>query len=181
MHDNPLSFWPIYPGSLRKLFIRAFTAGLHDPDARVMENEWRKEMCALRDAIFLCPQCGAENFFDLELLRQKKGLEPCWGCRSQLRNPPRLRMGSAYGSQLVMLSPGAQLFAHHLEGDTYNFESPLAEVVTKPLGLKNLSPVRWTSRTQNGSTIEVKPNEVLPLAVDCHIHFGKTEAEVRVN
>ena len=77
VHDNPLSFWPIYPGSLRKLFVRAFTAGLHDPEARVMENEWRKEMCALRDAIFHCPQCGAENFFDLDLLRQKKALDPC--------------------------------------------------------------------------------------------------------
>ena len=69
-----MSFWPIYPGSLRKLFTRAFTVGLHDPDARVMENEWRKEMCALRDSIFNCPHCGVENFFDLEALRLKKTL-----------------------------------------------------------------------------------------------------------
>ena len=102
MHDNPLSFWPIYPGSLRKLFIRAFTAGLRDPDARVMENEWRKEMCALRDAIFHCPHCGAENFFDVEKLRQRRALDPCWGCQSLLSNPPRMRMGPAYGSQLVI-------------------------------------------------------------------------------
>jgi eukaryotic-like serine/threonine-protein kinase len=181
VHDNPLSFWPIYPGSLRKLFIRAFTAGLHDPDARVMENEWRKEMCALRDAIFHCPQCGAENFFDLDLLRQKKALDPCWGCQSLPRNPPRMRMGPAYGSQLVMLSLGTQLFAHHLEGDTYNFSTPLAEVVSHPLGLKNLSPQQWTARAQDGSVLEVQWNEVLPLVADCHIHFGKTEAEVRVS
>jgi hypothetical protein len=146
-----------------------------------MENEWRKEMCALRDAIFLCPQCGAENFFDLELLRQKKALEPCWGCGSVLSTPPRMRMGAAYGSQLVMLSPGAQLFAHHLEGDTYNFESALAEVIAHPLGLKNLSPRTWISRNQNGSVTEVKPNEVLPLVAGCQIHFGKTEAEVRIS
>jgi eukaryotic-like serine/threonine-protein kinase len=180
VHDCPLSYWPIYPGSLRKLFIRAFTAGLHDPDARVMENEWRKEMCALRDAIFLCPQCGAENFFDLELLRQKKSLNPCWGCQSMLVTPPRMRMGAAYGSHLVMLSPGAQLFAHHLEGDAYNFGSALAEVVAGPLGLRNLSSGTWTSRGQNGSTQQVKFNEVLSLASDCQIHFGKSEAEVRV-
>jgi eukaryotic-like serine/threonine-protein kinase len=180
VHDCPLSYWPIYPGSLRKLFIHAFTAGLQDPDARVMENEWRKEMCALRDAIFLCPRCGAENFFDLELLRQKKSLNPCWGCQSMLGTPPRMRMGAAYGSQLVVLSPGAQLFAHHLEGDAYNFASPLAEVVGGPLGLRNLSSGTWTSRSQNGSTQQVRFNEVLPLDSECQIHFGKAEAEVRV-
>jgi eukaryotic-like serine/threonine-protein kinase len=181
VHDNPLGFWPIYPGSLRKLFTRAFTVGLYDPDARVMENEWRKEMCTLRDAIFYCPSCGAENFFDLELARQKKAPGACRGCRSALSNPPRMRLGAAHGSQIVTLRRGAQLFAHHLEGDTYNFENPLAEVVSDPLGLQNLSPRKWTSRSQNGSVTEVKTSEVLPLPADCDINFGKTEGQVRLS
>jgi hypothetical protein len=29
--------------------------------------------------------------------------------------------------------------------------------------------------------MEVKFNEVLPLTADCHIHFGKTEADVRIS
>ena len=62
IHDNPMSFWPIYPGSLRKLFTRAFTVGLHDPDARMMENEWRKEMSALRDSIFIVRTAGRRTF-----------------------------------------------------------------------------------------------------------------------
>jgi serine/threonine protein kinase len=181
VHDNPLSFWPIYPNSLRKLFIRAFTAGLKDPEARVMENEWRKEMCALRDSIFNCPQCGAENFFDLEAMRQTKALPPCWGCQSVLANPPRMRLGAAFDAQLVMLSSGAQLFAHHLEADTYNFERPLAQVIAQPLGLKNLSPVKWTCRQADGSVTEVDCDEVLPLDRDCRISFGKVEAEVRLH
>jgi DNA-binding helix-hairpin-helix protein with protein kinase domain len=180
VHDNPLSFWPTYPDSLRKLFTRAFTVGLYDPDARVTENEWRKEMCALRDAIFYCPSCGAENFFDLELARQKKALGPCRGCHLALGNPPRMRLRAANGSRLVTLCRGARLFAHHLEGDLYNFENPLAEVVTDPLGLKNLSSGKWTSRGQNGSATEVKANEVLPLPADCRINFGKTVGEVRI-
>jgi serine/threonine protein kinase len=180
VHDNPLSFWPTYPDSLRKLFTRAFTVGLYDPDARVTENEWRKEMCALRDAIFYCPSCGAENFFDLELARQKKALGPCRGCHLALGNPPRMRLRAANGSRLVTLCRGARLFAHHLEGDLYNFENPLAEVVTDPLGLKNLSSGKWISRGQNGSATEVKANEVLPLPADCRINFGKTVGEVRI-
>ena len=133
-----------------------------------MENEWRKEMCALRDAIFHCPHCGAENFFDLELLRQKKTLDPCWGCRSALGNPPRMRVGAAYGSQLVMLSPGAQLFAHHLEGDTYNFGESAGRGRRRPAGAEEISLREpWTSRSQNGSMTEVNANEVLPLTADC--------------
>ena len=89
-------------------------------------------------------------------------------------------MGAAYGSHLVMLNPGVQLFAHHLEGDAYNFGRPLAEVVAVPFGLRNLSSQTWTSRSQNGSIQEVKCNEVLALTSDCQIHFGKSEAEVRV-
>ena len=106
--------------------------------------------------------------------------DPCWGCSAALVIPPRMRVGAAQGAQLVMLSPGAQLFVHHLEGDTYNFGAPLAEVIPNPLGLKNLSSHKWTSRTANGAVTYVNPNEVLRLVSDCHIHFGKTEAEVRL-
>jgi hypothetical protein len=56
----------------------------------------------------------------------------------------------------------------------------LAEVVPNPLGLKNLSLRKWTSRTQNGAVTEVNANEVLRLVSDCHINFGRTEAEVRL-
>jgi hypothetical protein len=92
-----------------------------------------------------------------------------------------MRMSPAHGSHLVMLSQGAQLFPHHLEGDTYNFSVPLAEVISKPLGLRNLSSDRWSVQTRNGSAMEVKGNEVLPLTADCHVHFGKTEADIRIS
>ncbi|HEX3941452.1 MAG TPA: hypothetical protein VHX11_08220 [Acidobacteriaceae bacterium] len=179
-HDPLLNFWPIYPASLRKLFMRAFTAGLGDPDGRVMENEWRKEMCAMRDSIFYCPCCTAENFFDLDLARQKKPMNPCWGCNTVLTNPPRMRLGGAYDAHFVVLSPGTELFPHHLEGDTYNFSAPLAQVVANPLGLRNLSASQWTSRTADGTLAEVLPGQVLSLASDCRVNFGRAQAEVRV-
>jgi hypothetical protein len=92
-----------------------------------------------------------------------------------------MRLGAAFDAQLVMLSSGAQLFAHHLEADTYNFERPLAQVIAQPLGLKNLSPVKWTCRQADGSVTEVDCDEVLPLDRDCRISFGKVEAEVRLH
>lgn len=180
IHDPLLNFWPIYPASLRRLFTRGFTAGLTDPDMRVMENEWRKEMCSLRDSIFHCTHCTAENFYDLELARQKKPMPPCWGCGGMLPSPPRMRIGGELDAQLVVLSQGAQLFPHHLEGDTYNFSRPLAEVTAQPFGLRNLSTRNWSSRGAGGQLVETGVNQILPLTGECRIRFGRTEAAVRI-
>lgn len=179
-HDPLLSFWPIYPTSLRRLFTRAFTDGLMDPDARIMENEWRKEMGAIRDAIFYCERCTAENFFDIERARQKLPVNPCWGCGRALEAPPRMRLGGEHDPFLVVLSRGAQLFPHHLERDTYNFGRALAEVTANPFGLRNLSAASWVCRAQDNSITVVRSDEVLPLRSDCHISFGRIEAQVRL-
>ena len=45
VHEIAINFWPIYPKSLHDLFTQVFTRGLRDPEARVMDNDWRKEMC----------------------------------------------------------------------------------------------------------------------------------------
>jgi len=182
LHDVILNFWPIYPQSLRDLFTRSFTVGLSDPDERVMENEWRKEMCRLRDAIFYCPQCTAENFMDIDLLRRKTNLNPCWSCGKQVSAPPRIRIAAPHhDSCLLALSSGIRLFPHHLEGETYNFSAPLAEVTGPPLGLKNLSARRWTSRDPEASaSVEVPPGSILALRNGLRISFGQTEGEVRL-
>jgi DNA-binding helix-hairpin-helix protein with protein kinase domain len=179
-HDPLLSFWPIYPTSLRRLFTRAFTDALMDPDARVMENEWRKEMCAIRDAIFYCERCTAENFYDLERARQKKPMNPCWGCGRTLETPPRMRLEDGHDQPLVVLSRGMQLFPHHLERDAYNFSRALGEVSANPYGLLNLSSANWVCRGPDNSITVVRKDEVFPLRTDCHISFGRIEAQVRL-
>ncbi len=180
LHDAVLNFWPIYPESLRNLFTTGFTHGLHDPDRRVMDNDWRKEMLRLRDSIFPCANCGAELFFDLDRLRGKRELAPCWACERVPELPPRMRIGSATNLGLVMLNPGTRLFPHHLEGDSYNFFEGLAEVTGNPLGLKNLSRQTWTVRRPGDELAPVSPGSILQLRGSCTVHFGKTEAEIRI-
>lgn len=179
-HGNLLSFWEIYPASFQKLFTRAFTVGLFDPDARIMENEWRKEMCVLRDSIFECPHCTAELFFDIEHVKQKIDPDPCWGCGAQLPYPPRLRIGDANDASIVVLNKNAELFAHHMERDTYNFSTPLARVVSNPLGLINLSKQKWTSYAASGTVSETDVNQTLSLPANCHINFGRISGEVKL-
>jgi DNA-binding helix-hairpin-helix protein with protein kinase domain len=181
VHDAILNFWPIYPESLQALFMRSFTAGLGDPDARVMENEWRKEMCCLADSVFLCANCHAENFYDAERMRRKAGIVPCWSCQKPIPLPARMRVCSPHHPVLVVLSPGVQVFPHHLDGSSYDFSAPAAEVVAPPLALRNMSSHSWTTRLAgNSSLIETRPGQTLVLATNCRINFGKAEGEVKV-
>jgi hypothetical protein len=139
-------------------------------------------MCRLRDAIFYCPQCTAENFMDIDLLRRKTSLNPCWSCGKQLSPPPRMRVSAPHhDSWLVALSSGVWLFPHHLEGETYNFSAALAEVTGHPLGLKNLSGRKWTARyPEDSGLVEVAPGGILPLRNGVRIQFGNAEGEVRL-
>lgn len=180
VQDVMLNFWPIYPESFRRLFQRSFTVGLRDPDCRVMENEWRKEMCGLRDSIFYCPKCKAENFFDIDRVKRKMVSDPCWSCGQALEFPSRMRISGSHGVSLVVLSEGARLYPHHLEGDAYNFSTTIAEITEKPLSLRNESRNKWMARTPDGASVEVVPGERFPLNEGCRIHFGRAEAEIKL-
>lgn len=181
--DNALIFWPIYPTFLRNLFIESFTTGLKDPvNGRVRENSWRRGMSRLRDSIFHCGNCGAENFFDIDMVRQGGGASgSCWSCKSPLQLPPRIRIGGT----VVMLNPDSQLFPHHMENSgTVEFSNPFAEVTRHPtdpsrLGLKNLSAEPW-SATIDGTVREVPPARSVAVTNGTTIHFGKINGEVRV-
>jgi serine/threonine protein kinase len=182
-HDNALQFWPIYPESLRKLFIKAFTDGLKDPiHGRVREGEWRSAMVRLRDSIIYCGQCAAENFYDGAILRAQAGKLPvCWNCKKDVQLPYRIKLGS----KVVMLNRDTELFPHHLDEILmYDFSRALASVSRHPTdpniwGLKNLSNEKWVSTNKDGVVSEVEPGRSVRLDVGLRIQFGKTEGEVR--
>lgn len=192
LHDVMVNFWQIYPQSLRDLFVRSFTTGLNDPDGRVMENEWRRDMCRMRDGIFHCPKCSAENFFDIASIRHKKDLSPCWSCYAPQSIPARIRLmrtsnaGGGNEPNLVVLAPSVKFFAHHLEGDDYNFSSPLATVeaagsaTAQTFGLRNQSNRSWTSRSATGELSQIPPGSAFPLQNGSRIHFGSCEGDVRM-
>jgi eukaryotic-like serine/threonine-protein kinase len=175
-HGNALAYWPLYPQFLRDLFIRSFTSGLHDPvNGRVQEGEWRSAMCRLRDAVFPCPHCGGENFYD-PVQAATGALAACWACGQVPPFPARLRLGS----DVVMLNRGSRLFVHHLEGrSTYDFSRPMAEVTDEPRMLRNLSTRKWVARTADRHIYEVAPGQQIALVSGLSIDFGKIEAQIR--
>lgn len=183
-HDNALTFWPLYPQSLRDLLTKAFTDGIRDPrNGRVRESEWRAAMVRLRDSIVYCALCGAENFYDADVLRASRGKpSSCWSCKKEIRLPPRIRMEK----NIVMLNHDTQLFPHHIDDQKmYDFSQPVAAVTQHPKdpsiwGLKNLSNEKWVTTTADGAIKDVEPGRSARLAVGARINFGKTEGEIRL-
>lgn len=183
LHDNAITYWNIYPQFLKNLFIRAFTAGIHDPHERVRESEWRATLAQLRDAILYCGHCGQENFYDGEALKAAGGqVGVCWSCHRPLMLPFRLRLGR----NVVMLNHDTQLFPHHLDPQRrYDFSPPLAAVQQHPQnptlwGLKNLSPVKWVITTADGMIRDVESGRSASLAAGVKVNFGSVEGEIRI-
>ncbi len=181
-HDNALTFWPLYPVFIRDLFTKAFTIGLHDPQMRIRESEWRAAMARMRDAIIYCPKCGAENFYSAERLKATGNPGECWACKAPLVLPPRIRIEDA----IVMLNWDTKLYPHHVDTDRlYDFSHPVAEVNQHPTdpsiwGLRNLSKEKWVITTDDGAILDVEPGRNVRLAVGTKINFGKKEGEIRV-
>src|SRR5690242_2109923 len=91
--DRALTWWPIYPEQCRRVFIRAFTAGLQDAslNGRVTEGTWRRVLLGLHDCVCACPACGAALFYDPEQAGQC-----CWSCSAPLPVPSRSSSRGAF-------------------------------------------------------------------------------------
>lgn len=186
-HDNAIAFWAIYPAFLRNLFTRAFTDGIHDPQKRVREGEWRSTLIQLRDALLYCPHCQAENFYDVDKLRSTRQPPLCWACQQTIQLPPRLRLQHTGEMQIIMLNHDTKLYPYHLDSSqefTVN-ATPVATVTPHPTnpqiwGLQNLSPNKWVATTSEGNVRDVPPGRSVTLASGTRLQFGASEGEIRM-
>lgn len=179
--DNALILWPIYPSFLQKLFIRAFTDGIRDPqNGRIQETEWRLAFIQLRDFIMYCGNCAAENYYDPEKIKQGNEII-CWSCKKVVQIPYRIRLSD----NIIMLNHDTKLYPHHVDPQRrFNFEQAIAEVVQHPRnknlwGIKNLSSDKWVVRLNDASLKDVEFGESVSLSPGIKIHFGKLQGEIR--
>lgn len=183
VQQNAIEYWKVYPLALKRLFEQHFTVGLHRPGRRVREPQWKQAFADLYDAVFPCPSCRAENFYDREAM-SGGGLGQCWACGDALGSPPRLRLG---GKRVVALSPDTVLHPHHLteSPSDYDFERSTATVSPKPSqpsvwGLSNESDERWVCTLSDGRRMDIEPGQTVGLSEGLRIQLGQVEAEVRV-
>ncbi len=181
IHNNATLFWNFYPDYVRDTFMRAFTEGLIDPAARVRESEWRTVFTRMRDQIFYCHKCGAENFLTSEGdLPSPLAEQACWFCHETTIPPMRLRLGS----HSIVLNQDTLLYPHHLDVNRRNdYSEVLAEMVPHPTradiwGLRNVSTQAWTSFPAAGAPIEVPPGKSISLVPGLRVRFGNIEGVV---
>lgn len=178
IHDNVIAFEHHYPAPIREAFLRSFTTGLHYPDTRVKESEWRKVFRRAIDGILPCLACHADSFYDQELLKAQGALI-CWSCQGKLTLPPRIRIGD----DLVMLNRDTRLHGYHV-GAVGDEAGPIAEVAANPanpalFGLRNLTSESWTLTRPDGTNVPVPPGRAAPLVSGNRLNFGPVTAEIR--
>jgi DNA-binding helix-hairpin-helix protein with protein kinase domain len=173
-HRPPLVLWPMYPSFIRHRFVEAFTRGLKDPEARVGETMWKREMARLRDAVFHCEHCSAENY-----AAGSEDPQPCWNCHNAVKPRAVLALPSPLvpGGVEVCLESGVALYPHHLSGRVYDFQEPSARVSPHAaeasiLGLQNLGAEPWSAQRRNGARHTIEPGKTVRIEDGLSIDFG---------
>jgi hypothetical protein len=83
-----------------------------------------------------------------------------------------------------MLNYNTKIYQHHLDGISYNFSSPVAQVTQHPKnpgiwGLKNSSNKNWLTIKPDGTRLEVLPMQNVSLVSGITIDFGSVKGEIR--
>jgi DNA-binding helix-hairpin-helix protein with protein kinase domain len=178
LHDWIVARWRAMPRSLRDLFTRSFTKGLHDPNAgRVIETEWRSTMARLRDAVARCPGCQFEAPLESE---SAQSMPTCAACGQGVPRPTRM----ALARYLVAFQPGRELFRHHVDpAAAIVLGDAVGRIDQHPanpdiLGLHNLSAAVWRGQLRDGSTISVAPNRTVRIVDGLEVDFGARQGVV---
>ncbi len=177
--DIAEAYWPYYPTFIKDRFIEAFTVGLQDPNHRVRESIWIKDLSKLRASLMYCYACGAQVYYDKEKVAQ---MGHCPKCQQALQTlPPRLKVGET----ILMLNHDTTLFMNQIDGTKImDYETPFARVEVHPKhpqvwGLRNLTEVTWQYALSDQSIKEVHKNGVLPIKDQLEVYFGTIVGNLR--
>lgn len=170
--DNVLIYWDLYPKQIKDLFTQSFTVGLTAPNKRVTEKQWLEAFANLMSGIVLCPDCGAEVFFD-ESKASNGVAHTCWNCQKPVQMPASL----VAGKSRVLLKKGARLYSHHIKGD-FDMTTVVGEVVQNPnnpnlWGIRNDSKDNWTYIKSDGMQVPVANGRSAGIAKGVKINFGQ--------
>lgn len=169
LHDAVVARWRSLAEPLRRLFTRAFTTGMADPRARVLETEWRAALRAAMDAQVACTNCGFEHV--VEARRDRVTFQSdCVVCGAPLPQPPILFAGR----RAWTLNAGRALEQAVFGGGSG--EGAIVEPhPTRPelLGLRNFSGRIWSARLPDGSAHRIEPGRAVRIIAGTRFDFGE--------
>jgi DNA-binding helix-hairpin-helix protein with protein kinase domain len=172
--------WSCLPAAAKALFLRSFSEGLKNPDRRVTEGEWQRLFLQIKDGIFPCTQCRAENFSD-----ESCASPHCWHCGRPLRIPPRLTLWQTAGRYPLVLNLGTKIRLRHIHPLAPDEDLPLVigEVVPHPgipgsAGIRNYSSSEWTATFPDGGTVAIPHGRAVPLHPGTVLSIDGVRAEI---
>jgi eukaryotic-like serine/threonine-protein kinase len=177
LHDPLVARWQSLPSGVRRLLLRSFGEGLHEPGKRVLEPEWIAAFAQAQSAVFACDACGFEH-----VLEHENGLSPvdCAQCGHGMSLPPVL----VVGRHLFTATQGRGLPAYVVEGGRQpDFDRLAAIVETHPtlpgvVGLRNLTASPWQAFEPRRPVTSVPPGKAVRLMADLVLTFGQTSGKV---
>jgi len=171
IHNNVIILWNTYPKFFKDAFIKVFTKGILDVNERLTEREWKQLLIKLRDYTIKCP-CGCENTFDDDINKIT-----CMDCGREITRPLSL---SVLKSK-ILLFPKSRIYESEIieEGDCYKVAGEVIQNKANPSlwGIKNYTKLNWVA-TIDERTLEIKPNEVLPICKNLKIKFDDVDGEI---
>ena len=168
VHNNIIKFWRIMPDYIRDAFTQSFTAGLFQPEKRLIEKQWLELLIRMRSDICACT-CGAQGFISGSE-RDPDGKVVC-PCGNHYQPPLALHMGR----QRILLSDGAKLF----DDDVVCTGEVVRNKLNPSLwGLKNLSGAAWKCVLPNGQEKEIVPGSAAPIFNGTKLVIDGAECEI---
>jgi eukaryotic-like serine/threonine-protein kinase len=171
-YTTPDRQWKILPESLKKLFTKAFTEGLRDPDRRVTDGEWRSLATQLNDNTLVCPKCRA-----IVLWEQSVASPACWNCKAPVSVPP-MAIFPQSNRLTVTLIPGRKILPRHADDlqRSDQAQQVLGEVVQNPQnpgvwGIRNQTPYTWIATMPDGVRKDVLPQKAVPLVLGAEVQL----------
>ena len=167
--ENAIIYWHLYPQYIKELFINAFTEGMHYPNKRIVENQWKRAFIRLEDSIVYCNHCGAENFYEDQSHIGASTI--CWCCNQVVEVSVVLILGE----RLIVLNKDTVIYEHHFHQD-FDF-TPVAAVSRHPQehqkwGIQNRGSKSWHVKTLDGAMRVVVPGKSVTLLAGTVIDFG---------
>lgn len=135
-HEAAKKMWLFYPKGLRKLFLKAFTDGISNPNARPGSEEWTEAFFRMMGMLYKCPSCNKPHFINWNEVKRNNGKCYCNNCANEI-SLPILKLHD----YCVVLSNNKLLYAQYfnIRGKD-KFETILkVEYKSHRLRLKNIS------------------------------------------
>ena len=166
LHTNVIRRWGLFPNSMEKLFIQAFSKqSILFPEKRVIDREWMTLMIQLRSMLCKCPHCGEETFVEPDSSNQV-----CLDCERNIEKPMVLKVDKFR----IPLFQGQKIYNVQLPVDG-DLNAIVGEVVrhsmTNRLGIKNYSTFTWQAIDPAGDVHNVPPEAGLPIKNEMKIKF----------